>query len=132
MRDRIPKDPNFLPSGAKMKQRMSGELFIPPPNAPILALQQVPPSTPTTNTDKKSSKRNRRKPMYYGFEDMSSDFVICAPPERQRKAGDIESLQLQMVSVVETVQSTAGQAADETNTSIVIGNVSSPASQVDI
>ena len=90
VRDPIPKDPNFSPSEAKMKQRMSGELFIPPPNAPTLALQQVPPSTPTTNTDKISSKRNRRNPMYYGFEDMLSDFVICAPLKDNEKQATLK------------------------------------------
>ena len=127
MRGLIPKTPNFSSLRSQNEPtnvRSPIELIIPPPNAPTSALQQVSPSTSTTNTDKRSPSRNRRSPFYYGIEDMSSDSVISAPPKRHRRAGDIESFQPSNISVAETGQSISEQAAEDTKISPVIGIVS--------
>ena len=55
---------------------------------------------------------------------MSYNSVISAPPKR--RAGDVETSQPTNVSIVETVQSTAEQAPEETNFSPVNGNVPPP------
>ena len=51
---------------------------------------------------------------------------MSAPPKKQRRAGDIGSIQSTIVSDVVIVQSTAEQAPEETNILPVIGNVALP------
>ena len=85
------------------------------------------PSTPLTPPQiSNPAAKNRRSPTNRGFEDTYSDSMITAPPTRQSRAGDVESLQPPKISVVETAQSTAEPAPEETNVSPVIGNVFPP------
>ena len=106
---RIPKVPNFP---ALRNQRNTDQadpqskLVLPQHSAFSSALQPVAPAVPTTQS-KRASERNHRSPSYYGFDNSSSDSTIAAPPNRPRRAGDIENLQHPSVSVVETVQTTA-------------------------
>ena len=105
---------------------LPSELLIPAQSASSSALQQVDPEPPQ---GKRTSDRNRRSPSFYGFVS-SSDSAITAPPERPRRAGDIENFQPPSASVVETVQHLALQQPEECNISPVIGVVSPPAQQV--
>ena len=80
---------------------------------------------PTPKHGKRSSDRKRQSPSFYGFE-LSSDSAIIAPPERTRRAGDVENYQSPPESIVETVQHIADQQPDETILSPIMGHVSPP------
>ena len=60
-----------------------------------------------------------KKPNALWFRDKSSDSAKCVPPTSQQRAGDVKNLQLHTVFVIETLQSTAEQALEETNTSLI-------------
>ena len=119
MRGRIPKIPNFLAICNQQKEEST-----------VSHSEQPTTSSATTTAAKqsqRSSDRNRRNPSYYGFENLSPDSAIAAPPKRPRRAGDVENYQLPPESIVETVQHIADQQPAEINISPRIGEVSPPA-----
>ena len=104
MRGRLPKMSIFVVLRSQNEATIiepPSELTIPPPSAPISALQQVALSTSNTTADKRSSGRNWRSPTYYSFDDTSSDSLINAPPKRQRRANDTERFRPSNISVVQ-------------------------------
>ena len=122
MRGRFPKIPKLL---AIRNQQ---------PDAGTVSHSEIP-TTLYTNTPaaltqtKRSSDCSRRSPSYYGFESPSPDSTILTPPNRPRRASDVENFQPPPESIVESVQHIAESQPEETNISPQIGNVSPPASR---
>ena len=81
--------------------------------APAAAAQQT-----------RTSDRNRRSPLYYGFESSPLNSNILPPPKRPRRAGDVESFQPPPDSIVESVQQIAENQPEEQNISPLICQVS--------
>ena len=132
MRGRIPKISDFLAIWNQNNENqtdLAHKLPLPTQSAPPSALQQVEP-TSTTTQGKRTSDRNRRSPSYYGFDNSSSDLIIAASPKRPRRAGDVENFQPPPKSVVKTEQNIAVQQPEEINISPIIGEVSPPAPQM--
>ena len=102
VRGRVPKIPNFLAIRNHQPEAIT-----------VSHSEQPTASSANTSTAAKLpqrlSDRNRRSPSYCGFNSPSPDSTIAAPPERPRRAGDVENYQPPPESIVETVQNTAEQ-----------------------
>ena len=80
---------------------------------------------PTLTQHKRSSDRNSLCPLYYGFENSSSDSAITAA--LKDRGGQVMSKIISpQTSLVETVQTTADQLSKEDNFSPEIGDLSPP------
>ena len=96
MRGRILKLRNFPALLNQLNNELADSqsiLIIPKPSASTSALQQVSPAANTTTQNKRSTNRNRCSPSYYGFDNSSSDSAITAPPNRPRRAGEMQNYQ---------------------------------------
>ena len=113
----------------EIQTNVAHELVLPTQSAPLSALQQVEPTSSTTQ-GKRTSDRNHRSPSNYCLDNSSSDSTIAAPPKRPRRAEDVENFQPPPASVVETVQNIAVQQPEEIHISPIIGDVSPPAAPV--
>ena len=132
MQGHIPKIPDFLAMWNQNNENQTDleyELALSTQSASHSALQQVEPTSSTTQ-GKRTSDRNRRRPLYYGFDNSSSDLTNAAPPKRPCQAGDVENFQPARESVVETVQNIAVQQPEEINIPPNIAEVSPPALRV--
>ena len=108
MRRRMPKIPNFF----AIRNKQQEETIVPHSEQPTSSqpATSAAPTSTTKQTKRSSDKdRNRRSPSHYGFDNLSSDSTIAAPPNVKAGRENVANYQPTPESIVKTVQHIAEQ-----------------------